>query len=100
MPINVLPEDLETVKTILQCYVPQEEVWVFGSRVTGKSRPFSDLDLAIITQKPLSLSVFMNLQNAFSESDLPFKVDVIDWAATKAEFQKIIQAQHEVLIYI
>lgn len=97
MRVNIPPEDLKTVKAILSIYVPKQEVWAFGSRVTGKSRPFSDLDLAVISRKPLNLSVFMNLKNAFSESDLPFKVDVIDWAATRPEFQKIIKAQHTVL---
>ena len=31
-----------------------------------------------------------DLKEAFRESDLPFKVDVIDWASTKENFRKLI----------
>ncbi len=34
-----------------------------------------------------------SLKHAFSESDLPFRVDVVDWAATEAGFRKIIEAE-------
>jgi hypothetical protein len=43
-----------------------------------KARKFSDLDLTIITNKPLDTQIYIDLKNAFSESDLPFKVEIID----------------------
>jgi len=88
--IDLEPEDLAIVLKILQDLVPEHEVWIFGSRVTHKAKPFSDLDLAIITQEPLPLTTLGRLQEAFSESILPIKVDIIDWSRTDEDFKKII----------
>jgi type I restriction enzyme S subunit len=80
-----------TVQRILQTHVPRHEVWAFGSRVNGVAKPHSDLDLAVITQRPLPLGVLGALQDAFAESDLPWRVDVVDWACTSPAFRAIIQ---------
>ncbi len=65
--------------------------------MNGHHKPYSDLDLAVMTDKPLSLEVHANLKDAFSESDLPWKVDIVDWALTSEQFRKIIQKQFEVI---
>ena len=52
---------------ILQTYIPNEEVWAFGSRVIGKSKKFSDLDLVIKSDTPLPTLTQFNLKEAFSE---------------------------------
>ena len=87
----ILPAHLALVRAILTTHVPNHEVWAFGSRVTGSAKEFSDLDLVVIGEKPLSLAVHANLVDDFSESDLPYNVDVIDWATTDATFRQIIQ---------
>lgn len=89
--IDVRPDLLDAVQRILQTHVPQHEVWAFGSRVNGAAKPYSDLDLVIITQQPLPLDVLGALQDAFAESDLPWRVDVVDWACTSESFRDIIQ---------
>jgi type I restriction enzyme, S subunit len=95
--IDVSPEQWAIVHAILKRQVPQYAVWAFGSRATWKAKPFSDLDLAIITPQPLSLSTSAALTDDFAESDLPFKVDIVDWAATSAAFRKIIERDKVVL---
>ncbi len=80
------------VRTILQTYVYDFAVWVFGSRATGLVKPFSDLDLVIMTKAPLPASRLADLREAFDDSDLPYRVDIVDWASTSAEFQEIIRA--------
>ena len=52
-PIDISPKDLETVRCILRDHVPDCEVLAFGSRVKGKARQFSDLDLAIAGKGPV-----------------------------------------------
>ena len=83
----------EIVRDILHKHVPEYEVWAFGSRAKWTAKPYSDLDLAIITDHALSLAVSAALEDAFSESDLPWKVDIVDWATTSASFRKIIEQQ-------
>lgn len=90
-PIDIAPEHWLIVRQILRQYVPQHAVWAFGSRARRTARPLSDLDLAIITDQPLPLSVHAALAEAFSESDLPYKVDIVDWATTSDSFRKIIE---------
>ncbi|MBI4430305.1 MAG: nucleotidyltransferase domain-containing protein [Candidatus Omnitrophica bacterium] len=90
-PINVLPGDLVTVWEILARQVPEFDIYAFGSRVRGNARKASDLDLVVMTDKPLDTLRMADLREAFSESDLPFKVDLVDWAVTKAGFRKLIR---------
>ncbi|TSE29530.1 restriction endonuclease subunit S [Tepidimonas taiwanensis] len=89
--IDIRPDHWEIVKSILQKHVPQYEVWAFGSRAKWTAKEYSDLDLAIITDEPLSLDVSARLSDAFSESDLPWRVDVVDWAATSESFKKDVE---------
>lgn len=95
--LNVREDLLEEVRRILRLHVPQWDVWAFGSRVRGTAKPHSDLDLAVITPEPLPLAVWGALQDAFAESDLPWRVDVVDWATTSEAFRHLI-AQHHVVV--
>jgi len=52
---------------------------------------------AIIHDKPMSLDVSASLSDDFSESDLPWKVDIVDWAKLSDAFRKII-AQDKVVV--
>lgn len=96
-PIDLNPRDWEIVRNILARHVPQFEVWAFGSRTKRTSKEYSDLDLAIITDQPLGLSLSADIANAFEESDLPIKVDVVDWAITSENFRQIIQRDKMVI---
>lgn len=89
--IDLNPHDLAEVQRILKEYVPHYEVWAFGSRAAWTAKAYSDLDLAIITDKPLSLGTLADLKNAFDESDLSIKVDLVDWATTGEAFREIIK---------
>ena len=97
MLLDIRPDHLEIVRDILRRHVPQYAVWAFGSRAAWKAKPFSDLDLAIITPQPLSWSTSAALAEDFAESDLPFKVDIVDWTVTSAAFRKIIERDKVVL---
>jgi type I restriction enzyme S subunit len=89
--IDLKPQDWDEISLILKNYVPEYPVWAFGSRVKGTAKAYSDLDLAIITQQPLSVTTMASLKEAFDESNLSIRVDVVDWAATSGVFRKIIE---------
>lgn len=82
---------------ILSQFVPQYTIWAFGSRVTGKAKRYSDLDLVIYSNRPLSLESMATLNDAFDESDLPIRVDIVDWAGTASSFREIIQKNYIVI---
>ena len=90
LPLELGETELATVKAILAMHVPDAEVWVFGSRATGQSKKYSDLDLCIKANHSLGLDVMSALAEDFSESDLPWKVDIVDWWCVSDEFRAII----------
>ncbi len=96
-PIDVAPAHWDTVRDILARHVPGHEVWAFGSRVTGGARSYSDLDLAVVTETPLTLRTLAGLTEAFAESNLPWRVDIVDWATTGESFRRIIEGVHVVV---
>jgi len=95
--IDIRPEHWAIVASILQRHLPHTALWAFGSRARFAAKPYSDLDLAIIDTRPISLSALAALEHDFTESDLPFKVDLIDWAATSDSFREIIRNSHVVV---
>jgi len=90
--IDISPENWQIVREILQRYVPDREVWAFGSRAKWTAKEFSDLDLAIIGDTPLSFALTADMRGAFQESALPFKIDIVDWANITPSFRQVIQA--------
>lgn len=89
--IDLRPDHLEIVCKILREHVPDIGVLAFGSRATWTAKEYSDLDLAVLGDEPLPLEITSALTERFSESDLPFKVDLVDWATTNPSFRKIIR---------
>ncbi len=95
--IKMTSAQLAEVERILREHVPECEVRAFGSRVTGRTKPWSDLDLAVIGPKKLGFQRVGLLTEAFQESTLPFRVDVLDWHETSPSFQAIIAQQYAVI---
>ena len=91
-------DELSIVQGILADVVPACEVRAFGSRVHGnRLKPFSDIDLAVISPTPLPLHMLGELNERFTASDLPYKVDVVDYAAASTAFQNMIDQDYEVI---
>jgi predicted nucleotidyltransferase len=66
---------------------------VFGSRATGRARRYSDLDLAIDAGRQLTLDETARLAEAFSDSDLPYRVDLVDWHNVDDRWRQMILAE-------
>ncbi|MFM9938697.1 MAG: nucleotidyltransferase family protein [Hyphomicrobiaceae bacterium] len=82
-----------TVRQIVKTIVPKDvAVLAFGSRVHGRClKPFSDLDLCLRGVEPVPEATLRLLRAAFEDSDLPFKIDIIDWHGISDEFQAAIE---------
>jgi len=81
---------MKIVLSILRRHIPHNTVAVFGSRVHGNAKPTSDIDIVIMNDAPLETTTLSRLTNAFTESTLPVKVDIVEWATTQENFRKII----------
>ena len=95
--IDISDIQMEEVLNILERYVPDMEVWAFGSRVKGNAKSYSDLDLLIIGDEKMSINQWGELKEAFQESDLPFRVDLLDWHQISPEFRQVIKQKYEIL---
>ena len=87
--VDLNPNHLGTVKAILAEHVPECEVRAFGSRATWTAKDYSDLDLAVVGEGLLDWRTLDRLKEAFEESDLPMRVDVLDWHAISDSFRKV-----------
>ena len=88
--VDLRPDHWAIVRDALRRHVPDREVLAFGSRATWTAKDYSDLDLAIKGEEPLSLRASSALGKALVESDLPFRVDIVDWARIDDSFRAII----------
>ncbi len=89
--IDISPEQENIVRQILDQHIPDRKVMVFGSRTSPTSKAYADLDLAIMGEEPVELRTLALLKDAFAESDLSFRVDILQWCRTSPEFRKVIE---------
>lgn len=95
--IDVSPRQLEIIKKILLKCVPECEVRVFGSRATWTAKDYSDLDLVVVGKEKLPDKIFYSIKEDFKESELPFRVDVLDWHRISSGFKTNIEKQYEII---
>jgi len=96
--VDLLTDHRRLVLNILRANLPRSvKAWVFGSRTTGRARRYSDLDLAIDVGRRLTLDEIARLTEAFSDSDLPYRVDLVDWHDIDDRWQKIIVGERVAL---
>lgn len=95
--IDAKPTEIESVRKILSRYVPGCEIRIFGSRANGRAKPWSDLDIAIVGPARIDDDTMRLMREAFEDSDLPFRVDVVDWHAISDAFRQVIERGFEVL---
>ena len=99
LSLDLSEEQQRLVIEILRANMPEQtKVWVFGSRATGRARRYSDLDLAIDAGRRLTLDEAAVLHEAFEDSDLPYRVDLVDWQAIGEPFREVIAVQRIALI--
>ncbi|MHB9035644.1 MAG: nucleotidyltransferase family protein [Armatimonadota bacterium] len=95
--IDLEPKQLELIKRILAEHAPDCEVRAFGSRVTGKSRKYSDLDIVVFGSTKIDWRRIEALKDAFAESDLTIVVDVLDGNTISDSFREVIEKRYEVI---
>ena len=98
MPISLDSNHLETVKRILELHFNGLEVLAYGSLVSGVNlTPDADLDIVVVSEKPISLEDMISVEQAFAERGLPFRVDIVAWAKLPESIQKAIKKENEVI---
>ena len=95
--VAVSAEEMEYLLDTIRRYIPHATVWAFGSRIAGTHRPNSDLDLAVLCDKETALKNLPRLHETLTESDLPFKVQLLDFNRLPEHMKNNIQEKYVVL---
>lgn len=85
--IKIDKEDFKILKQVLKKH--PYKFYVYGSRVQGKSKIHSDIDL--YCKDKMKEEDMMNLKWDLEESDISIKVDIIDAHSCSEEFRKLIK---------
>lgn len=82
--------EVEELKSILVSNLSEEDVIIFGSRVSGRMHEHSDLDIAIKGEGKLTFELISNLRESFESASFSFRVDLLDYHRISREFQEVI----------
>ncbi len=92
--IDLDADQLRMVKEIINQYIPNKKVWVYGFRITREARDTSDLDLVVFG---CNADKIYDLKESFLESDVLVSVDVMDWEDIPDSFKENIKRKYVVL---
>lgn len=95
--LDLDPKYVAVVQKILTDHIPNKIVWVYGSRIKGSAHAGSDLDLVVVSpNESITEAQLTALRTAFSESNLPILIDIVNWGTIPETFQHEIEKAHEV----
>ena len=93
MKFGLEQRHLDFLKEILQKNISDNNAkfYIFGSRAKGTYKDYSDVDIAVkLPNKKLSTDILGKILLEFSDSTLPYEVDVIDLNSIDEKFKKLI----------
>ncbi|MBC7712803.1 MAG: transglycosylase SLT domain-containing protein [Rhizobacter sp.] len=89
-------QHVDILKTILEKNLSsydKTKVYIFGSRANGNFKDFSDIDIAVKLKNIKTNSLLSRIQEDLEESELPFKVDLVNWDEIAKEYLPNIKKQ-------
>ena len=86
--------DLAQIKAILAHALSGKacSVYLFGSRAIGTAQPVSDFDVAVLADEDISRELSA-ARDMLEESNIPFKIDLVDLRQVSPAFLRVAQAQ-------
>ena len=69
------------------------DVYLFGSFARGGEMHYSDIDVAIDAQEPLSASLRVGLSEALENSTIPRRVEIVDLSSCGREMREAVRRE-------
>lgn len=91
--LDLTRQQQQLAHAIMRTRFPGRQARAFGSRARGSAKPWSDLDLVILGEGPVSDLAMAEARADFEESDLPFRVDLSLWRDLPRSMRRQIE-QH------
>ena len=95
--IAVNSSEMEIILDIIKKHAADCDVLAFGSRFKHTNTEISDLDLAVRGDEKVGYVKIAEMKEDFMESDLLFRVDVLDYRSISDSFRKIIDKGNEII---
>jgi len=94
-PADGVQRDLETARRIVREFLPtaQARLFLFGSRARGDAGPHADIDVAVLPAHPLPADLLARVRDAFEESTIPFRVDLLDLSTVDEDLRGAVLAE-------
>ncbi|MFH1408237.1 MAG: nucleotidyltransferase domain-containing protein [Patescibacteria group bacterium] len=73
---------------VLKHLGPEFKVFLFGSRASANARKWSDFDVGIEGKKPVDFKVLGLINEELENTNIPYKVDVVDFSRVSTSFKK------------
>ena len=64
------------------------KIVIFGSRARGDNIACSDIDIGIIPKGEFNINSMTLLREFIENSNIPFKVDIVDFSSTSEQFKR------------
>lgn len=69
---------------------PEVKIYLFGSQATGTQVHGSDIDIALDAGKPMNRAEVGEVREILNATDIPYKIDVVDFHNVPEAMQKMI----------
>ena len=78
------------IMPIIERYVPEAKVILYGSRARGDFKEGSDIDIALDMGSKIDSSLISNITWDLEDSDLPIFFDIVDFSKMTENMKKNI----------
>lgn len=86
-----LNEEIKTkITRIIHALIPEANIYLFGSRASGKHSAHSDIDIALDTGKPLDPIAVLEVHDMLNASNIPYSFDIVDVQSIGQELKQKI----------
>ena len=82
---------IEFIKNTINNVLTDVEIYIFGSRVQGVAKKYSDVDIALRSSEKIKFSDILRIKSLFENSIFPYKVDIVNLDSVTPEFLSIIE---------
>ncbi len=83
---------IDFILDTLKQYIPNGKFYIFGSRAKGTNKEYSDIDIAVkCDDEKISADILGKLLITFTDSTLPYEVDIVDLNAIDENFKTLIE---------
>ncbi len=87
--IDLEDKYIDFIKKTISRYLNNCEIFLYGSRVKGTARKYSDVDIAILSDS-LTEKIKLKIISEFENSTFPYNIDIIDLKTISNDFMKQI----------